>query len=329
MEKERIREEAATWVVRLADSSSDEDRAQFEAWRAQSVDHDIAYLMAAQDWQRLDRVKALFTPDMSRNPDALFEEDRRPVPQVPRARRPRWLAMAASLLVCLAAGATAVDMLTASQAYATDVGQRRKVVLQDGSIVELNTDSKIEVRFADGVRSVRLVKGEAAFHVANDARPFLLKTSIVHLNTQMADLSVRLIGNDARVTVESGAAFVSDDQAPGANRPVSTLGPGSETVAGPAGVHVQTVASTEMDRLLAWRKGGIALSGQTLGEAADEFNRYNDKKIEVSDPRTRSIRVGGYFLTSDVDRFVSAVTGTFPVKAREDSDGNIVLFHQG
>ncbi len=329
MEKERIREEAATWVVRLADSSSDEDRKQFEAWRAQSVDHDIAYLMAAQDWQRLDRVKALFTPEISRDPDALFEEEKRQPSPSPRAPRPKWFAVAASLLVFLAAGATAVDMLTASQAYATGIGQRKKVVLQDGSTVELNTDSKIEVRFADGIRSVRLIKGEAAFHVASDTRPFLLKTSVVHLNTQMADMSVRLIGDDTRVTVQSGAAFVCDDQAPKANRPVSTLGPGSETVAGPDGVQVQTVASTEMDRLLAWRKGGIALSGQTLGEAAEEFNRYNDKKIEISDPQTRSIRIGGYFLTSDVDRFVSAVTGTFPVKARQDTEGNIVLFHQG
>ena len=329
MEKERIREEAATWVVRLADSSSDKDRIQFEAWRAQSVDHDIAYLMAAQDWQRLDRVKALFTPEVSRNPDALFEEEKSQVSPAPRARRPQWLAVAASLLVFLAVGTIAVDMLTASQAYATGIGQRKKVVLQDGSTVELNTDSKIEVRFAGGIRSVRLVKGEAAFHVANDTRPFLLKTSVVHLNTQMADMSVRLIGNDARVTVQSGAAFVSDDPAPNGKRPVSTLGPGSETVAGPDGVRVETVASVEMNRLLAWRKGGIALSGQTLGEAADEFNRYNEKKIEISDAKTRSIRVGGYFLTSDVDRFVSAVTGTFPVKARQDADGNIVLFHQG
>ena len=329
MEKERIREEAATWVVRLADSSSEEDRIQFEIWRGQSVDHDIAYLMAAQDWQRLDRVKALFTPEIAGDPDALFEDDARPAPQVARVRKPKWLAVAASLLLFSAAGIPAVEMLTASRAYATDVGQRKKVVLPDGSTVELNTDSKIEVRFSGGVRSVRLVKGEAAFHVANDARPFLLKTSVVHLNTQMADMSVRLIGNDTRVTVQTGAAFVSDDQTPAPNRPVSTLGPGSETVAGPDGVHVETVASAEMSRLLAWRKGGIALSGQTLGEAADEFNRYNEKKIEVSDAETRSIRVGGYFLTSDVDRFVSAVTGTFPVKARQDADGNIVLFHQG
>ena len=329
MEKERIREEAATWVVRLADSSSEADRARFEAWRTQSVDHDVAYLMAAQDWQRLDRVKALATPEIARDPDALFEKDSRPVSQAVRGRKPKWLAVAASLLLFSVAGISAVEILTASRAYATDVGQRKRVVLPDGSVVELNTDSKIEVRFAHGVRSVRLVKGEAAFHVANDARPFLLKTSVVHLNTQMADMSVRLIGNDARVTVQSGAAFVSDDQTSNSSRPVPTLGPGSETVAGPDGVHVEAVASAEMNRLLAWRKGGIALSGQTLGEAADEFNRYNAKKIEISDPETRSIRVGGYFLTDDVDRFVSAVTGAFPVKARQEADGNVVLFHQG
>lgn len=329
MEKERIREEAATWVVRLADSSSEEDRAQFEVWRSQSVDHDVAYLVAAQDWQRLDRVKALYTPEIARDPDALFEEDRRPIQRPARSRKSNWLAVAASLLVCVAAGATAVDMLTASQAYATGIGQLKKVVLQDGTTVELNTDSKIEVRFAHGVRAVRLVKGEAAFHVANDARPFLLKTSNVHLNTQMADMSVRLIGTDARVTVETGAAFVSDDRAPDTPRPVATLGPGSETIAGSGGVSVRTVASAEMDRLMAWRKGGIALSGQTLGEAADEFNRYNAKKIEILDPDIRSIRVGGYFLTGDVERFVSAVTETFPVRSRQGADGNIVLFHQG
>jgi transmembrane sensor len=54
---------------------------------------------------------------------------------------------------------------------------------------------------------------------------------------------------------------------------------------------------------LSWRSGMLVFSQQTLAEAADQFNRYNTRKIVV-EGAARRIRIGGSFKVDNVDVFV-------------------------
>ena len=326
MERERIREEAARWVVRLSDSPGAVERAEFEAWRASSIEHEIAFEREASAWERLDRLSALGPPQAKLDPDLLSPASG---DGLHRGALRRWAAVAASLLLVVGAGSAAVLWVAASPAYATGVGERRLVVLSDGSTVELNTDSRMVVRYGRGRRRIQLMRGEAMFHIAPDQRPFLVQTAAAQLDAKPGDVSVRLTGDGARVTVKAGAV-VAETAAPlSAPIRLASLGPSSEVLIGPQGGKVHAVSTDEMDRTLAWRQGAIALRGQTLAEAVAEFNRYNARKIVVADPVTGAIRVGGYFQTSDVDGFVRAVGKTFPVEASRDADGRIVLSRGG
>ena len=61
------------------------------------------------------------------------------------------------------------------ETLSTVIGQMREIVLPDGSIVSLNTDSEISVAFSPTVRKICLLRGEALFDVAkNKARPFVV-----------------------------------------------------------------------------------------------------------------------------------------------------------
>jgi transmembrane sensor len=92
---------------------------------------------------------------------------------------------------------------------------------------------------------------------------------------------------------------------------------GSFGVYGPAGAKSRSEESGEIERTLSWRYGTISLSGQTLREAAAEFNRYNTKRLVVADPTIADLRFGGYFRETDVDGFARALQTSFGIQATD------------
>ncbi len=306
-------DEAAQWVVRLSKSPSPQLRAAFEAWRAQGIEYEIAYEREAAIWDRLGRLSALRTV-----------EGTTIAPPRVTARTPwRRVAMAAAgVAATLVIGLTPFLALSPTKAYATGVGQQQRIRLDDGTLVELNTDSRIEVRFGFHARTVRLVRGEAMFHVAKDARPFTVQTPSARVETPKADFTVRLVKAGASVLVSRGAALATET---GGSGDVVAIDAANQAVVAAGQAHVVRISSDDMERKLAWRHGAIELDGETLADAAGEFNRYSTRQIVIADPATAQLHVGGYFRDDDVDAFVFAITNTFPVKVASSSNGKVVL----
>jgi transmembrane sensor len=302
-----------------AGSCGAEIRAGFEAWRAQSVEHAIAFEREAAVWERLDRLRALRSPQPPIAPSIAP-----PIaPARPRARR--WALAAAGLAAVIGLNLAPLAPLSSARAYATGVGERQRVVLEDGTTIELNTDSRIEVRYARNLRQVRLVRGEVMFHIANDRRPFSVQTPSARLDASAADFSVRLTPAGARVTVSRGAALASETNPTGGAPKSLVLAADSQAVLAPRGAQVNRLSGDELQRLLAWRQGAIELNGETLSEAAAEFNRYSARRIVIADAGVAGLHVGGYFRADDADGFVRAVTRTFPVRIAAATNERIVL----
>lgn len=97
-------------------------------------------------------------------------------------------------------------------------GNKGKITLPDGSLVWLNSDSKISYPrdFSDAKREVA-IEGQAYFEVAKDAdRPFVLtadKVSVEVLGTKF-DVQNYPAKNEISVTLLEGSISVSDDTNP-------------------------------------------------------------------------------------------------------------------
>lgn len=319
--REAVRQAAALWVVKLDDAScSAADRAAFEAWRDESHEHEAAFEREAAAWQRLDRLRA-FRPGVERpDRDLLAPERRLTLPRLSRSPWARGMAAAAVLALAVAG----VTTFGGGTAYATAIGERRVVVLSDNSRIELNTNSKVVVRYRHGVREVKLVRGEAVFEAAKDTRPFLIRAADAVMQADAgAEMAVRLRSDGAAVTVKRGA--VELDPQPAERKDELRLKAGVTAIYGSAGSRSRAVSDSEIDRALAWRQGAIALNGQSLEQAVAEFNRYNRQQISIADPSISGLRLAGYFQTTEPKSFVTAVTSAFPVRASEGTDGAIRL----
>jgi transmembrane sensor len=311
--RQDVREAAASWAVRLSDPACTDDvRAAFEAWRDASPSHEAAFEREAAVWDRFDRLRALRPADVEPDPDMLAPPARAQ-PMV------RWAAAAAGAAVLSSIGFWSIN---AAPAYATAIGERRLLVLEDGTRVELNTNSRIVVRYRAGKRQVKLVKGEALFEVAADPdRPFVLTAGDRQVEAQGSAFNVRLDDEAVQVIVAKGTVEVAEREAFGGASDQARLQAGIVGVYGDDGGLSRSIAPSRIDQALAWRRGQIALNGQTLQNAVAEFNRYSDeRKLVVADPSIAGYQLGGYFRVEDMEGFVRALQTTFPVKATSNNE---------
>lgn len=326
-QREVVSEAAARWVTILSGPDcTPADHAAFEAWRADSPAHEAAYEREAAAWEALDRLRTLRPAGRAPDADLLAPNHK----QAPRktmgcfSARPRMAAALVGVIVTTAIATPVALSITASPAYATALGERRIVMLKDGSRIELNTSSKVVVRYSRGARHVWLVEGEALFQIAHDARPFVVSVDDARLQAQDGEVSVRRKGDGAQVLVVSGAVTAETAKAP-----PSALASGAEATVRAEGAESRPASELRIRQALAWRQGAVALNGETLAQAAAEFNRYNRNRIVVADPSIAELRLAGYFEADDPEGFAEAMTRAFPVTSRRSADGAIVLSRLG
>lgn len=300
-EGETLSREAARWLARRQSGSfSPEDQAELDRWLQADPAHAVAYARAEYAWERAERLRAVAAPMRA------FER---------RTVGYRW-AVAATLAVVML-GVLAMHFFGQSDLYATAVGERKVIVLEDGSQMTLNTASRVRVDFDDERRLVHLKRGEALFNVAHDAsRPFIVRAGNTQVRAVGTAFNVRVRSQVVEITVTEGVVAVEEDH----------ISAGSAAVVVPAGaVNRLVLPEDELQRRVAWLDGVIELNGETLQQAVDEFNRYRTSKLVVADPAIATIRVGGRFETDEADKFVSAISTAYSIRVVEDESGAIYL----
>ncbi|ADG09006.1 DUF4880 domain-containing protein [Caulobacter segnis] len=305
-----IEADAARWVVRLdRDGKNPDLRSDLEAWLAADRRRVGAYARAEAAWTHMDRASVLAV------------ETRSPEVGASPVRRRRVIAGLGALAAGLTAAFVAPRLL--ARRYDTALGEIRRVPMSDGSVAAINTDSTLEIAMRPNLRAVKLERGEAWFAVAKDPeRPFVVESGPVRVRAVGTAFSVRKREGGSDVLVTEGVVEVWTKDGDIAPRRVAA---GERMFAeNDADALTSPKADADLGRQLAWRDGQIVLDGQTLAEAAAEFNRYNDRKIKVADPRLADERFVGWFRTNDPEGFAEAAATTFNGRVSL-SDDTIVL----
>jgi transmembrane sensor len=230
--------------------------------------------------------------------------------------------------------------------YVTGIGEHRTIPLADGSQVALNTQTRLRVHYSPHGRDIELIEGEALFSVARDPlRPFRVharRTIVEALGTQF---SIYLGNSGTKIAVTQGRVKVFENLNP---TPVilnpdgllwtdttsfefSASSDGLVVNAGQEArvsqdtftdfeVETRWVALQELERRLAWVNGNLFFKGETLGQAVDEFNRYNWRKLKVTDPVIHDLQLGGEFETTNLDGFVDALNKLYGIRAMSLGD---------
>jgi transmembrane sensor len=230
------------------------------------------------------------------------------------------IAAAAAITLGVLAGAS--YFLWSPQRFQTALGEQRSVVLNDGSVVTLNTSSSIEVSMVKERRTVTLLSGEALFQVSHDAsRPFEVKTGDTTIRAVGTQFDVDRRTGGTTVTVVEGkvavfTASASSNDGEASNLPLAageqlTVAPQSKSHT----VRANVAAAT------AWTQRKLIFENRPLGEVAAEFNRYNRQSIDIRSPELRSQEVTGVFQANDPDSFMLFLAKIPDVNVERSSDG--------
>lgn len=303
-----VRRQAVEWLVELqSDVVSEDTRQRWSHWREAHPDHERA-------WKRVDSLGGKLQGLSSPLAHATLAS--------PDAMRRRQVVKTLAVLL-FAGGATwvveeRVEWRLWTADLRTGIGQRSDFTLPDGTRVQLNSGTAVDIRFTDSERKLQLMRGEIMVTTAPDpqaavgsARPFLVQTAYGRLRALGTRFLVHDLGTDRKgpglVAVYEGAVEIRPD---GKQAAPHTLQAGEQARFTQVGI-VDVLATD--DRADAWLQGLIVAQDMPLADFLDELGRHRQGRL-ACDPAIAGLKVTGTYPLADTDHVLSVLETTLPLE---------------
>lgn len=370
---QKIKEEAAVWLTKIEEGPlSSKEAKNLRDWVSTSDVHRQVIVHMAKTWSDMDMLSVIMVPVSAKR-------------WTPWALLRTWLLSPIVALVCLVdsffsrlnrgalASLVAIPMLfgvwfllpeevVEPNMYTTSIGEYEQHRLEDGSIVWLNSNTRVEVQYTEHHRRLNLLAGEAYFKVEKDVqRPFEVYSDDRLVRALGTEFSVYKLDDRIEVFVSEGRvelAIVSealvlkpDDYAVSSNTApqkharrrtedtteISTyIGEleAGQSISIPAVVdaaistneeHVTQLDAGQIVRKLSWLDGKLVFAGETLEEVVAEISRHTPMHIDVPDPVLRKMRIGGHFEAGDTNSLFYVLESGFGIHVNKISETHVEL----
>lgn len=341
--KDDINDEACLWISRIDRGLTDHERHALIQWTRESRLHEEALLEMAALWDDMSVLNEL---------SGLFPFRQKTHSQrVDRARQVGWK-VAASMLFAMVLGAVlftspfepsnqlvADHEVVTEELASTSLGQQKNITLSDGSVVHLNTDSAVAIRYSSSQRLITLLQGEAHFDVSHDPeRPFIVAAGQNSVTAIGTAFNIELVDDQAfELVVTEGKVLVQDTHAEDADKVELLTGKRSIVDQGVImfsgekalvdGVIADKARITRalIDKDLAWQQGMIIFQGEPLSVVLEEIARYTQIEFTLLQAELSDEKVAGYFKVGDIDGLLYALENGFGIKHVKVSETEISL----
>ena len=373
-ETKTIDTQAAEWLAKLdAETPTKADLQAFKCWVNQADEHRIAFEEMVNFWGDMNILTQAVLPREqlhSQSAPRIFygfglgSGYRFGLSSILNAITRRSITAAFAVLAVTVGLLTTTDLWAPSpELYITQVGEQKTIQLTDHSIVQLNTNSRLEVDYSDNYRRLKLIQGEAHFDVAhNPERPFevhagqgLVRAIGTAFTVHIRKIDIEVIVTEGTVELnhaEQGSQSQQQPQqspqkppsapiistniviAPNSNPQPTAQGfkPGLKVSAGNKVMYdkdlldeVKLVVATQIEEQLSWRQGMLLFKGEPLQKVVDEVSRYTDLKIIIPERSARELKVGGLFKVGDTESLFEALRDGFGIHVKEVSSDVVYL----
>lgn len=295
---EQVVRQAIHWMMRLRGNGDAELHGACEHWRGLSAEHELA-------WQRVQQLDRELGQGLKALPGAGLVLDN----ASQRLRRRQALKLLSGVAVggaalWLSRDITPWERLTADLATAT--GERRSLDLADGTRLQLNTDSAVDIRFDAKQRLIELRRGEIL--VSNPAQGLTLRVRTDHglLEAQGSRFVLRQGKAASRLSVLQGSVALSP--ASGLSRQVAEAGQNFDL----SREGILAVPQLDMEAG-AWTDGLIVTRDMRLADFLAEVSRYRNGRLACAES-IRDLRLSGVFRLDDTDKLLALLPRTLPVQ---------------
>ncbi|MEB0109246.1 FecR family protein [Pseudomonas sp. MH9.3] len=307
MSSEQIIQQAANWLTRLHDADvTDAERQAFNRWCQADPRHAVAIERMRSLWGSFDPLPAQ---------PARVALNRAFAPR--RARGAQVVGLL-GMLLCGWLGVERAPVWMADQR--TAVGERRQIVLEDGSQLQLNSNSAVDVKFDGHQRVLELLQGELWVDVAKDAqRPFVVRTdqgSATALGTRY--LVKRAADGTTVVTVIESSVAVK-----------GAAEEGVKVMAGERAIldhgHATPAQATPGSDPDAWTRGLLKVNDQPLSDVLQTLASYRHGLVRFDPQALGDLRVSGVFKLDDTTAALAALADNLPIQVQTFTDLLVVV----
>lgn len=326
-----IDDEASIWLVRLDNGNlSDQLRKELKSWLSADKRHPIALKAMADIWDGMDEILMTIDDDEASKNVTLW-------PVLKPILEPFALAASVCFLAILVFFAIPNDVQ--KNTYASVVGQQMSTTFDDGSIIHLNTNSRIETEFSDEKRIIKLIQGEALFEVSHDPeRPFIVYAGNRLVQAIGTKFVVHLKSENIQVTVTDGKVKMSKvpfnktlTDIKGLNNTDTKkddvyITKGEKVIVGANQAPKLTLIKPEnLKRALSWLDGKLIFVNEELFDVIEEINRYIDVEIVLKDPSLHKITISGRFDLEDSEALIEAIELSFNMDSKRLDSNKVLL----
>lgn len=297
-------EEASQWLVRLHDDNvSDADLEAWGDWMAKSPLNARAFDDVSALWEASASVSSHSLDQAIQTNDQVARR------RAPRTPRRRWWAAAAMAAACGVVAIGVVKWLPGTpvpQVLATEKGERREVLLADGSTVALDADSRLTVGLSGKTRELVLERGRAHFAVAHDAsRPFRVQAGGIVSQAIGTRFSVAYRSSKrVAVLVDEGRVRVSQLQG---NSGVAREAGKGERIGYSAEGGLEGPERVNADLALSWKEGNVVYQSEPLSAVIEDLNRYSQVPLKLEDPSMGQLLVTGRWESGSIDSWIAGL----------------------
>jgi transmembrane sensor len=300
-----VLDQAIGWLVRLESGGSNPQLLEAcQRWRQADALHETA-------WQALQQSDATFQ-GLAALPGPVALDTLERLRSTQHSRRQVLKALGVGLAVSCVTGWSLREstLVPWGADYATGVGERRQFLLSDGSRLQLNTASAVDVQFSAQRRLITLRHGELFIDSGKDAdapggrRSLWVGSRHGRMQAIGTAFAVRDEPRGTRLRVEDGMVAIHGKGEP------TLVAAGEEYLIDGNGSH-RVEASTL--NASAWTRGQLVAKRMRLRELTAELARYRHGWLHC-DPAIADLYVSGVFQLDDIDRALSALSDSLPVR---------------
>ncbi|MCI1089914.1 FecR domain-containing protein [Stenotrophomonas maltophilia] len=306
--------QALRWVIRCsAGPLPERQQRTLQRWLRADPQHVLAWRQQQAFWRGLDAAG----PEVLAALPELTEDRQGLRPIAPRRRLP-WLLASAAAVVLMVAAAPHALLLARSDLHSTDAP--RMVQLEDGSIAVLDAGTALAIEFDGQQRHLRLLRGQAWFQVAHEARPFQVEAA----GGQIRDIGTAFSVSMQDTTVLTQVSEGGVDVRPG-DGSVQRLHAGQARVFRD-GRWLQPVQLEDTATMAPWRRGEVVIDDQPAAQAIADLARYRRAPVWVLGGQGASVRVSGLFHLQQSETAINAVAAQAGLRVQRLPGGALVVW---
>ena len=347
--------EAVDWLLLLKSGEMGADqRHEFENWLLENPENAEQFKLINALWDSTRIMKddpftvSVLKGESVRNNDIDSDPNTKPADHK-RKTIAKAVALAAMVLIAVVSVLIGRNYLGSEKVYYTSTGEQKSVFLDDGSVIQLDSETKVMVIFTRKQRQISMEKGRAVYSVAHDpGRPFIVDTGNMKIRAVGTKFDVsKLSKTKVSVSVTEGKVLVTsvdpmallaekvsfqEDSAGQISRPVkksdsSTMGiiAKGEKIVVNEQIKVYEIQPVDIKNVSSWSRGRLYFKRTELQDVLDEVNIYLNKKIVIGDSSLKGVEIDMNFDIRDCQYFLSTLKKVVPVESQLGSGNRIII----